>query len=422
MLDAYDLLFVTALTPFIAKALFPPKLPTEVSFFVSLATGIGLTLVGRPLGSAIFGNLGDKWGRRDVLTVTILGFSVLSALIGLLPSYEVLGIGAPILFATLRFIEGIFVGGEYAAGHPFAIEFSPPNRRGLVSGIVQGAFSWGVALGGAVVYLFTTFLGTPAMYAYGWRLVFFTGLLPALVALYIRLTMPDTPVFSEAKTEGKLEKVPILSIFKGASLMVFLQVFLLMTGLFFSSYSLFDFALPVLKGGVISEASASLFYSLAGVFAAVAATLWGAFSDILGRRRGFMVSSLVSLVMAIPAFYSWYLGATTGSFGLLFLGSLLVGWLTQWPWGLVPAYLSERFSTEKRSSGVGFGYSSGIFITAWIPVYSIYLLGPFSVVEGKVPWLIGSFFLMLASVLYGIAAFVGPETKNVNLETMKMTA
>ncbi len=172
-------------------------------------------MIGRPLGSAIFGNLGDRLGRRDTLLITITGFSIMSALTAALPTYAEIGIAAFIIFLVLRFVQGTFIGGEYAAGHPFAIEYAPTKWRGLASGIAQGAFSWGgVALGGFVVALFVDALGIPAMKAYGWRYVFLTGLIPAAVAVIIRLTMKDSPIFVEAKQKNQLERIPFFSIFK----------------------------------------------------------------------------------------------------------------------------------------------------------------------------------------------------------------
>ncbi len=380
-LDAYDLTFVTAMTSTLAAVLLPPTLSKEVvGYFITLL-GYAFTMIARPLGSAVFGNLADRWGRRDTLMMTIVGYSTASALTAAIPTYAQVGWAAFWIYSALRFILGVFVGGEYAAGHPFAMEYSAPRWRGLVSGIVQGAFSWGVALGGFVVAAFTAYFGQAAMQAYAWRYVFLTGLIPAVIALYIRFAMPDTPVFSEAKNKGQLEKVPFFSLFRPPALWTFLSVFVFMTGLFFSSYSLFYFATGILEKAGLAQGAASYYYGVSGVIAAIAATLWGFSSDFLGRRKALVIAGVVSAILAIPAFYVWYLGAATNDVALLYLGAALAGWLTQWPWGLVPVYLSERFATQRRASGVGFGYSSGIFISAWMPLYSIPLYDLFKPIE-----------------------------------------
>ncbi|MGC9169395.1 MAG: MFS transporter [Thermoproteus sp.] len=154
---------------------------------------------------------------------------------------------------------------------------------------------------------------------------------------------------------------------------------------------------------------------MSGVIAAIAVTLWGFSSDFLGRRKALVIAGVVSAILAIPAFYVWYLGAATNDVALLYLGAALAGWLTQWPWGLVPVYLSERFATQRRASGVGFGYSSGIFISAWMLLYSIPLYDLFKPIEDGNIWFVAAFWLILAGVVYGIAAFLGPETIGVDL-------
>lgn len=414
MMDGYDLLLVTAMTNLLAKVFLPPSTPAWLSYF-QLLFGYAFTLIGRPVGSAIFGNLGDKIGRRDTLIITIAGFSAMSALTGALPTYAQIGISAYIIFSAMRFIQGIFIGGEYAVGHTFSMEYAPIHRRGLASGIVQGAFSWGTALSAGVVAAFYALLGDQAMLSYGWRLVFLTGLIPAAVALYIRFGMKESPLFENIKTAGKVEKAPFFSIFKPPTLYTFLQVFVLMTGLFFSSYSLFNYANGILTGAGLSGGQAAFYYSMAGIFAAIAATFTGFISDYIGRRKAFLIAAAVTFVMAVPTFYLWYIGAKTGNLAYLWIGTVLAGWMTQWPWGLVPTYLSERFPTNKRSSGVGFGYSSGLFISAWMSIYSIWLAPVFKPIQGYVPWFTAAFFLMLASVLYGIAAAIGPETKGIRL-------
>ena len=410
-LDAYDLMFVTAMTPILAKVLLPSKMPTWLAYFITLF-GYVFTLIARPVGSAIFGNYADLIGRRNTLLYTLLGAGVLSALTAAIPTYAQVGIMAYIIFAILRFIEGIFIGGEYAAGHPFALEQVPIKWRGLAGGIDQSGFAWGVALGGAVVSLFYSLLGPSRMLAYGWRYVFLTGLIPAIVGFIIRVTLPESPVFEEIKEQGKLEKVPFFSLFNTRErVLTFLQVMLVMTGMFYCSWSMFNYFVGIVEGAGLSGGEAAFYYSMAGIIDAISLIIWGLVSDFIGRRLGIIIAGVGAVVMAIPSFYLLYLGAYTRNLAILWLGTILVGWFTNYIWGIEPAYLTERFATVRRGSGVGFGYSSGIFLSSPIMPFLSILLYP--ILHSM--WMIAAIMLMIGGTLSAIGAYIGPETKGVSL-------
>lgn len=146
-----------------------------------------------------------------------------------------------------------------------------------------------------------------------------------------------------------------------------------------------------------------------------AITVQGLISDLLGRRRTLILSSILSLIFAIPSWYILYLGAISKLFTYIYLGTVMVAWFDEWVWGIAPSYLSERFATIRRASGVGFGYSSGIFISAWLPIYAIFLHPAFLKIEGSNPWFTAAFFLIIGSILTTIGAYLGPETKGVDL-------
>ena len=417
-MDAYDLMLVTAMLPILEKVFAPPTM-SSLAAYLTVLSAYAVTLLMRPVGSAIFGNYADKIGRRNTLMITITGFSVMSALNGAIPTYQAIGIWALIIFVIFRMIQGIFIGGEYAAGHPFAMEFAKKSRRGLVSGIVQSGFTWGVALSGFIVTGFYAYFGPQGMYEVGWRWAFVSGLIPLAIALIIRYLMPESPLFIEIKEENKIEKVPFFSIFKKPTVYTFLQVFVLMVGLFFSSWSMFDATTGILHGAGLSAGEAAFWYAIAGVFAAISAIVWGFVSDYIGRRMAFLIGAGVTLVVAFPTYYFLYISALYKNYLWLPFAVLLEGWFTQWVWGLVPVYLSERFATQRRASGVGFGYSSGLFVSGWMPFFMDFLVGPFRPIEGNNIWFMAGFFLFLAAILYGAAAYIGPETKGISLREVR---
>jgi len=219
----------------------------------------------------------------------------------------------------------------------------------------------------------------------------------------------------EIKEEKKIEKAPFFSIFKKPTVYTFLQVFVLMVGLFFSSWSMFDATTGILTGAGLSAGEAAFWYAIGGIFAAISAITWGFVSDYIGRRTAFLIGASATLVAAFPTYYFLYISALYKNYLWLAFAVLLEGWFTQWVWGLVPVYLSERFGTQRRASGVGFGYSSGLFVSGWMPFFMDFLAGPFRPIEGNNLWFMAGFFLFLGAILYGAAAYIGPETKGISL-------
>ncbi|MGC8607213.1 MAG: MFS transporter, partial [Vulcanisaeta sp.] len=151
-LDAYDLTFVTAMTTILAAVLMPPTLSKSVVGYFLTLLGYAFTMIARPVGSAIFGNFADKIGRRDTLMITILGYGIMSAVTAAIPTYAQIGWVAFWIYAAIRFILGIFVGGEYAAGHPFAMEYSAPRWRAVFFFVLTSVFLFCLFLFSLFVY------------------------------------------------------------------------------------------------------------------------------------------------------------------------------------------------------------------------------------------------------------------------------
>jgi len=415
--DSYDLTMILGIAPVIAKVLLPPESPLLATFSVILT--YSLTIIFRPLGSAIFGNLGDKIGRRADLIITVLGLGIVSALTSALPTYAQAGILSFILFVLIRIGVGIFAGGEYAAGHPFAMEWTPFKWRGLISGVVQGGFSFGAALAAAVEGAFIGIYGVTGVEQFAWRYVFLTTLVPAFIALAIRLVMKETPVFEDVKQKNLVRKTPLFDLFKMPYLKDFLQVLIYMTGMFFFAYSLFAFVPTILEHppSAFATGEAVFIYSL-GTYAAFAgAVFFGALSQYIGRRRLTLIWAILTFIIAIPIYYLLISSASIGNVALASIASIIIGIITQGPWGIIPIYLSERFKASMRASGVGFGYSSGIFIGGWFSIY-VPLMHQYLFKSIDTPtnvWFSTAVLLMIGAVLVGIGMFLSPETLGTKL-------
>ncbi|MCH1771228.1 MULTISPECIES: MFS transporter [Metallosphaera] len=417
LLDSYDLTMILSIAPILAKVLLPPESPLLATFNIILS--YSLTIIFRPLGSAIFGNLGDKIGRRADLIITVLGLGLVSALTAALPTYSEVGILSFVLFVLLRVLVGIFAGGEYSAGHPFAMEWTPFKWRGLISGFVQGGFSFGAALAAVVEGAFVGIYGLKGVEDFAWRYVFLTALAPAVIALAVRLSMKETPVFQDVKNRNMVRKSPLTDLFRKPYRRDFFQVMVYMTGMFFYAYSLFAFVPAILEHApsVFSLQEAESIYSY-GTYAAFAgAVMFGALSQYLGRRRLTLIWVFITLILSVPVYYLLFTSAKSGNVIGASLASMLIGIITQAPWGIIPIYLSERFKASMRASGVGFGYSSGIFVGGWFSIYvelmHEYLFKGIDTPENV--WFSTAALLILGAIFVGIGQYLGPETLGTRL-------
>ena len=418
MLDAYDMALVLVMAPILVKVFISPSGSAAWQYIIIVFT-YSITMASRPIGSAIFGRYADKIGRRFLLMFTIGGVGVLSVLAGFLPTYAQIGVWSYILFAILRLLMGVFFGGEYAVGHTFAIEYAPQKKRGTIGGFIQSGFPAGYVLG-SLVFALVSFLSTKeALVAYGWRIMFVSGVIPVLFALYIRRHLHESPEFEKAKSLGKIEKSPFLNLFKKPQVFDFLQVFFFMTGLFLTDYSVYGF-LPnilTLKGRGFDTTTYSLIYGFALFMAFLGYNFYGWLSDKTGRKILTQWYCAFLVVFGIPVFYVLYHAAIARNLKMAILGTVMAAML-KLAWGVVPAYLCERFPTKRRAAGVGFGYSSGALLGAWFSVYVWWAHKiPFiSAIEKQDMWLSPAVILTIGAIMTFVSLLYSPETKDLQLE------
>ncbi|MGA3175649.1 MAG: MFS transporter [Syntrophorhabdales bacterium] len=416
-LDAYDMALVLVMAPILVKVFASPK-GSEAWQYITVVLTYSITMAARPVGSAIFGHYADKIGRRRLLILTIAGVGVMSGLAAFLPSYAAIGVWSYVLFCVLRFFMGCFFGGEYAVGHTFAIEHAPAKRRGTIGGFVQSGFPLGYVFASLVFALISVLVGKGGMAGYGWRIAFMTGILPVLLALYIRRMLPESPEFEKAKKRGDVEKAPFFSLFKPPALWDFLQVFIFMTGLFLTDYAVYGFLPNILTlgGRGFSPTTYSLIYGFALFMAFLGYNFYGWLSDRTGRKILTQWYCVFLVVFGIPVYYVLYHAAVDHNLALAIVGTVMAGML-KLAWGVVPAYLSERFPTRRRAVGVGFGYSAGALIGAG---FSLYVWWAHNIsfirsVEGQDMWLSPAVILTVGAIITFVSLMYSPETKGIEL-------
>jgi MFS family permease len=386
--------------------------PSELAVFVGMT--FAATLIGRPIGALLFGHFADRIGRRKVGSITIYGFGTISLLIALLPGAEQVGAGlATGLLIGLRFVEGIFLGGEYTAATPMALEYAPKGRRGFTGALIQCSASGGpfvVALLTTVVLLFAPNAGLHSPYVqWGWRIPFIIGAVLAwLVAWFLRRRVEDSDVFKETARS----RSPLRDMLRGSSGRAFIQSYVIMTGVFFAVNMLGSVMPQLLLSNKGYTASDLAHTQLINAWPGMATYLfYGWLSDRIGRKRALYIAATTTLVLSPVTLTLMGSGSVHGWLQLTILASLtnvfIVGSL-----GVLPAYINERFATAVRSSGWGVAYSTAVIIPAFFSYYQLWLsnLVPFAYTAGVLS--------AFGAVLILLAVRSGPETRGVDLNTV----
>ncbi|MEL0627282.1 MFS transporter [Salinibacterium amurskyense] len=369
------------------------------------------TLLGRPIGAAVFGSISDRIGRTATTKVALLGVALTTLLIALVPDHTVLGGGTLAAILLLRFVGGIFLGGEYTSAIPLAMEWSRPERRGLVSGLIMWMSPWANASIAGMVFVLQSVLDAAAYNQWGWRTLFILGSLLAFTMLfYYRARVEESPQWQRPVKRTN----PLREILVGRHRRALWQVFIMMSGL----WLLTNMAIPVLAGQLGSGAGAlgatgtldgrTLSFAMMIGTAASALTMaaCGHLSTFTGRRRFFMGFGVLTAAAGPLAFLAVF---TAPNLAQLVLTVVVLQVVTVSAYGPVGAYLVERFPTSVRASGYGVGYSLSIVIPALYPYYLPALQGVLGQ-QGAVAAL-----LALGGVLIAVGAFLGPETARVDL-------
>src|SRR6186713_3619974 len=205
-------IYATAAVLVFPRLFFPSSDPTS-AVLASLAT-FAIAFLARPIGSALFGHFGDRVGRKATLVAALLTMGLSTVGIGLLPTYNTIGIAAPLLLALCRFGQGLGLGGEWGGAVLLAIENAPPGKRAWYGMFPQLGAPVGFLFSGGIFLLLSRLLDDDQFFSFGWRIPFLTSALLVVVGLYVRLTITETPVFAQAVRKEERAKVPVLTVFR----------------------------------------------------------------------------------------------------------------------------------------------------------------------------------------------------------------
>lgn len=411
--------FVDQIDIFLPVIALAPALPMLAGPHANATTAaiiIMATLVGRPLGAMVFGQVSDRIGRTRTTKVAIAGTAACTLGIALVPDYHTLGASTITAVIALRFIGGVFLAGEYTSAIPLAMEWSTPLRRGLVSGRIMSMAPWAQGTIAFVTLALLAVLGPHAYGTWGWRFSFGAGAAASgLMLVYYSRRVADAPVFLRRPPEPA-QQSRLGDVLVGRHARAFWQVFGLMTGLWFCTNMVVIVVASRLPGLGLSALQVSLVMGVASVAQALVMARTGHVSTLVGRRRFFIVGGVTAAVGGPLIWCVLFLRPTTttsagaGVMVLALVAVTLLQVVTVTQYGPVGAYLTERFPTHVRATAYGTAYSLSIVVPALYPFYLPAL------VERWGPIMPVVLLLALGGVLVAVCGAAGPALAPDDLE------
>ena len=394
-------IYATAAVLVFPKLFFPASDPASATL-ASLAT-FAIAFVARPIGSALFGHFGDRVGRKVTLVAALLTMGVSTVAIGALPTYNSIGVAAPILLALCRFGQGLGLGGEWGGAVLLAIENAPPGKRAWYGMFPQLGAPVGFFFSGGIFLVLSQGLTDEQFFAFGWRLPFLASAALVIVGLYVRLTITETPVFQEAVEKRGRVKVPVLVVFRDHGMTVFTGT-LVSLATFVLFYLMTVFALSWGTTALGFTRETFLLMQLFGVVCFAVAIPIAAILAERGRRRTLIWVTLGIIIFGL-GMGPLFVAGTIGALLTLAIGLTLMG-LTYGPLGTV---LSELFPTSVRYTGSSLTFNfAGIFGASLAPYIATWLATHYGVQY------VG-YYLSAAGALTLVGLLAIKETKDTEL-------
>src|SRR3954454_23448953 len=393
-IETYDFIgFGTAAALYFNTVFFPASDPLSGTLLSFATLGIGFAV--RPLGGIIGGYLGDKIGRKPVLVGSLLLMGFATVLIGLLPTYQQVGVWAGILLVAVRVVQGLAFGAEWGGAILMCFEHAPWRKKGLYTGITQAGFPVGLLLANLA------FLGSvPLGGNWAWRVPFLLSAVLIVVGILIRLQIEESPEFEELKEEGEISKNPLLEVLRNDWRNV-LRAFCLRTAETAGYAVSVTFVLSYLAGQKLADRplilTGTMIAAALGIFAT---TGWGAVTDRTGRRPVYLFGTAITLLWGIPLF----LVINTGMAVAIVLAFVVSYAICQNSLaGVQGAWFSELFATKTRTTGASLAYQLSAVVSGFTPLVATALYASFG-------W-IGPALLFSGYGLLGVlAALVTRET------------
>nr|WP_201468509.1 MFS transporter [Microbacterium hydrocarbonoxydans] len=402
--EYYDFLLYGAAAGLVFPVLFfpdtmDPALGAALSFVILLAG-----YVSRPVGGILFGHFGDRIGRKSMLFITLVMMGSVSVCIGLMPTFETIGIAAPLILVVLRVVQGLAVGGEWAGATLMAAEHVKEGNRGLAASIAVTGGPTGAVLATLVLGLFAG-LPDDQFLSWGWRVPFLLSAILVIIGLYLRYRVTESPDFLRARAAGEVHTgVPIVRVLKKYPLSALFGI-LAAAGPLFMQALLAIWVVPyVAAQGVVPRQDALYMLTFSSFVHIFAIPFFAWLSDRFGRRPVMLTGAVISIALVFPMFAL----LNSGSYWLIALAFLVGNPIIQASmYGPIGAFLAEKFETQDRYTGVSLTFQLGSLLGAGTaPLVATWLFGlPNGGGTNNIAW----YFIGLI-VLAGLAVLLSKET------------
>jgi MFS family permease len=409
VVEWYDFFLYATAAALVFDKVLMPKMGNEYDGIIAAFVTYAVGFLARPLGGIVFGHIGDKLGRKHTLQLTILLIGVATVLMGCLPSYDTIGVAAPLLLVLLRFVQGIALGGEWGGAVLLVAEHSPAQERARWAAWPQAAVPVGNLLATAVLWLMSTTLSDAAFLSWGWRVAFWLSAVVVLVGYWIRTTITDAPIFQEAKAEleeGKAQGYGVFEVVKRYPRGVLTGM-----GLRFAEnimyYLVVSFSIVYLGTGLGMDTSRILgMIAIAHVFHFFVILWVGRLADRFGRRPVYLAGAILGGTWGLWAFPAF---GTENTF--VVLGAIMVGLLFHaFMYASQPAIMAEMFPTRMRYSGVSISYQvTSIVAGSLAPILATTWL------RNTGSWVPTAIYLLVAGAITTVAVLTLRETRGISL-------
>ena len=399
-MEWYDYFIYGLFAALVFDELFFPSFDPAVGTVLALLT-FGIGFIARPVGAILFGHLGDRIGRKKTIIVTLLVIGLSTGIIGLLPTFDAIGFAAPILLTTLRFIQGLSLGGEWSGAVLLAVEHAPAKQRSFYGAMPQYGSPVGTIVSSGVVAL-VTLLPEDQLMTWGWRIPFLLSFVFLAVALYMRLKVEESPVFTDvvqlqtAKTAKAA--LPLIEVFRhaGGRVLIVIATVLFASGGFFLMTT---YAVRFGTGELGMEAWKLLIATMLGaVLEAIGIYIGAKLGDRWGAWKTVVFGGIVAAVLVVPIALMLGSGVEVLVIAAVAIGIGMLGL----PYGPLGTMLSELFSARYRYSGVAVSYNIGGLIGGFVPSIAAALALAVGSAVVVIPVLLG--IIMALCVLGGLIA------------------